>query len=177
MSRGSLAIVVIFGVAVCAAAFAVWYQFDQQRRSLEFWGNDTATIIRHTRHVEVLRFSKIDDKTKDSILIDGARFAIVSSRQIDAMAGLVHVRHALISDASYEWENASRDSDPKWEFGFRFTRDNFSVVIAVDSSCDKICFVGKNRTLAVAEKIAKGLKQFFNRAFELVPSDAAPIDH
>src|SRR5437870_2908986 len=82
---GQALVLAMFGLAVLAATFAWWWNYNRGRQSLEFFGAEGATLIRTAPQVEYLRSEP------------------ESSINISKAPGLLNARASLLSDASYEW--------------------------------------------------------------------------
>ena len=148
MNRGKLAIGVIFGVGLVLATVAVTFHFRQGRRCIERFGAPVANLIRHAPRVELLTIranptgveegqnpvleTPLDempldemplDETRgaDTISIDGANWPLQSQLDVTSRMGLVHARHALIMDGTYDWTRNVEGITPEWSAGMVFT--------------------------------------------------------
>src|SRR2546423_4255155 len=83
-STGQVAVLTMITVAVMAAGFSWWWNYNRGRKSLEFYGSEAATLIRTAPQVEILR-------AEPETNID-----------ISHAPGLINARASLLSDASYE---------------------------------------------------------------------------
>jgi hypothetical protein len=54
MQRGTIAILIIVLIAVCAGAAAVWYRYANQQRAQAYWGTQTALLIDRAPEIEVI---------------------------------------------------------------------------------------------------------------------------
>jgi hypothetical protein len=85
-------------VAAGLGAFAVWFQWDQTRRSLAFLGPAAARQIQVAPHVELWSLA----------VRDGTLLAI-DRRDVSRAPGLVHLRRGLVEDVNYRWLDSGRD--------------------------------------------------------------------
>jgi len=84
-------LLLLAGVAL--AAFALWFQWRQTRRCLQFYGPVAAGRIQVGPRVELLE------------LTPGASGPVVASRQdVSRAPGLVHLRRGLVEDANFGWD-------------------------------------------------------------------------
>src|SRR3712207_1156081 len=108
--RGKLVIAFIFAVATGLAAYAWIHQRASVRRSSEFWGTDGAICIRQADRVEFLRLEPDSGDRANggqSTLVMGISYRVADSIEITRSRGLLHARHALVSDLSFEWNGGS----------------------------------------------------------------------
>jgi hypothetical protein len=82
----------LLGLAVGLAAFAVWFQWDQTRRCLAFFGPAAARQIQSAPRVELWTLAAEDDVIRQSEV-----------RDVSKAPGLVHLRRGLVEDVNYRW--------------------------------------------------------------------------
>ncbi len=90
--RGKLVVVGVMALAIGLGAFAVWFQWEQTRRCLGFFGSDVAAVIQSAPTVELWDLAS-----------DGTRTWRTNTRDVTQAPGLVHLRRGLIEDVNYEW--------------------------------------------------------------------------
>ncbi len=90
--RGKLVVVGVVTLAIGLGAFAVWFQWEQTRRCLGFFGSDVAGVIQSAPAVELWDLGS-----------DGTRTWRTNTRDVTQAPGLVHLRRGLIEDVNYEW--------------------------------------------------------------------------
>lgn len=114
---GSLIVLGILAMAAGLAAFAVWFQWTQTRRCLEFFGPEIATAIQTAPRVEAWRLSP--NGTPDG---SRGRACATSREDVSQARGLVHLRHGLVEDSNYAW--SSRPVGPRptgdWDVALAF---------------------------------------------------------
>ena len=103
--RGKIAIGVMFGVAVTAATFAVWYSHAKTHRVISQLGPDTVRLIVHAPQVEFLTLGTFPDAIvepmAEKIPTGDGMVHVLTRTRIDQAQGLTHLRHALRQDVSY----------------------------------------------------------------------------
>jgi len=143
-STGRAAVLAMIAVAVLAAGFSWWWNFNRGRKSLEFYGAEAATLIRTAPKVEILR-------PEPEANID-----------ISKAPGLLNARASLLSDASYEW-NAAHTSQESPLFSVRFSRGERSVVVTFDFENRTVRHSNNERVVALTPKTAEGWQSYLAR--------------
>ena len=131
----------MFGLALAAATFAWYVNFNRGRRTLEFFGPDAATLIRTAPKVELL----VDR--------DG-------SIDISSAPGLLNARTSLLNDASYDW---SKKTINEPQDAVRFRRGEQSVTLFFDFEHGSIQFSPGDKTVQLSRKTADGWRDYVNR--------------
>lgn len=135
---GKLAILAIGITAVALGGFAVWYHYQQGRRILQLWGPESAQRIRHAAEVELLELASTRDGdsggAEETMRLGSQEVRITRRTSITRRPGLVHARHALIQDSSYDWSPQPEDrAAPNWDFALRFRDASGQVTLAFDT--------------------------------------------
>jgi len=103
----------LLGLAAGLAAFAVWFQWNQTRSCLEFFGPAVATQIQEAARVEL--WGRLRGRPDGRGLEASQRVDLTSAR------GLVHLRRGLVEDANYAWTQPSGSRDPdRWDVALAF---------------------------------------------------------
>lgn len=168
-SSGKLVVLSIFAVALLMAAFAWWWNRQAGRQALEFWGKDNALAIRDGKMVELLRL-----RPKNGRLVDLEAFEIVETKDISQAQGLIHARHSLLQDASFDWSaipaGLSQFPTKQDVFAVRFTRqDVTTTIVFIDLPSGRIFHSENGREIILNPKTRSGWKLFISRYF---PGDA-----
>jgi len=95
---GTRLVIGLVFAGVGLALFAVWFQWGQTRRCLEFFGPEVARRIQAAPRVELW-----------SLSADGATVRVSSRLDVSRAPGLVHLRRGLIEDVNYRWEQAGSE--------------------------------------------------------------------
>jgi hypothetical protein len=91
-AAGSRLVLGLLGLALGLAGFAVWFQWDQTRRCLAFFGPAAARRIQSAPRVELWTLAAEDDVIRRS-----------GVRDVSKAPGLVHLRRGLVEDVNYRW--------------------------------------------------------------------------
>lgn len=156
--RRVVAALVLLGL--CLAGFAFWFQWRQTRRCLDFLGADVARAISRAERVELWRLGPGDHPRR---LKAGAR------QDVSRAPGLVHLRHALVEDASYAWMSTPKDGTagsqppPEWEIAIAFFSDRPTdvpdAVLAFDARFGAMTLVGRPGRVALG-RLGSGLERW-----------------
>lgn len=95
---GGMIVATIVLLAIGLGLFAVWFQRDQTRRCLAFFGPEAARRVQSAPRVELWRLEA-----------EGDRLRAVSRIDISRAPGLVHLRRGLIEDFNYAWDEDRND--------------------------------------------------------------------
>ena len=144
---GQRTVLAIMAVAVLAAGFAWWWNFNRGRRSLELYGPEAATLIRTAPKVEILR-------SAPDAAID-----------ISKAPGLLNARTSLLSDASYDWSTTQPPQQSPL-FSVRFSRGGKSVVVTFDFENQTINNSATEQTVTMNPKTADGWRKYLARIVE-----------
>lgn len=95
---GGPLVVGLVALGCCLAAFAVWFQWQQTRRCLAFYGPEVAAAISDAPRVELweLKPAKAGPILRAVRTFDASR-----------APGLVHLRRGLVEDVNFAWTDAS----------------------------------------------------------------------
>lgn len=156
MASGKLVILAIMTVAVAAAGFAWWYQYQRGRESLAYWGSEGAYLIHHAPNVELLKLGR-SEKTANQETVLGA--TVLTVRELSQVPGLTHARQALITDASFDWQ-ASPHTSPTWEYALRFREGERSLTIAFDLTAGYAQSLNQERPIRLVPTFSQGLQKF-----------------
>jgi hypothetical protein len=93
VASGVVLVVGLLTLALGLAVFAVWFQWQQTRRCLDFYGAATARAIQAADRVEL--WERVPPAA------DGP--ATVRRLDVTWVRGLVHLRRGLVEDANLDW--------------------------------------------------------------------------
>jgi hypothetical protein len=150
MSRvsGKLVIFSIVAVALVAAVASLWFRYNATHRAAEFWGPETATLIRDATIVKLYHVN--DDPSLVSLV-----------RDISKARGLTHLRIALLEDRNFIWPAQYTVTPPRWRWALAFSnpgQEEQFVLELTDDFKQLVCSTDKN-TVLNSEPIAAGLRE------------------
>jgi hypothetical protein len=159
--RGKLVILLIFVAATAMSGYAWWHQLQAGRRSAAFWGSDAAVLVRYAPEVEFISLrpkSEDPESSPFTLMIDNLEYVLGQPLNITSSRGMVHVRHALIDDLSFDWDSTADDTG-QWEFLLRFRDGQRQATAAVDTKTGHIYFLDGLRVARFIPKIATAFQQ------------------
>ncbi|MFN9369505.1 MAG: hypothetical protein ACK6CT_12210 [Planctomycetia bacterium] len=170
-ARGRLVVALIVVLGICLAMFAFWYQWRQTRRCLDFLGAAVAGDVSRADRVELWRLGPGSGPR---------RLAVTARYDVSRAPGLVHLRHALVEDASFIWEAVPPAGDsgprpvPEWATAIAFSRHGDAksppaTVLAFDRQFGTMTVVGRPGRVALG-RLGSGL----DRWVRLVVQPAGP---
>lgn len=109
---------VLLGLA--AAATGIWFQWQQTRRCLAFYGGPASRRISAAAAVELWTLAPGSAP---------GRLRVVDRKDVSRARGLVHLRRGLVEDANFSWPAepaptgaaAARRPDADWTFALAFS--------------------------------------------------------
>jgi len=148
MVQGKYVIFVIFGTAFAMAIFAWQFRISEGDDVLDYWGVESANLLRHANRVEILKLDSADAADPDStLIIDGTQQSIISIEDISSRKGLIHARHMFIVDHTYLWEESPPEHIQDWHFALRFSDGDKQVTLAFHSQSRAVQMLNNNKPL------------------------------
>lgn len=148
MIQGKYVIFMIFGTALAMAVFAWQFRISEGDDVLDYWGIESANLLRHANRVEFLRLDSAEAADPDSTLtINGTQQRIVSVEDISSRKGLIHARHMFIVDHTYLWEESPPENIQNWLFAMRFSDGDKQVTLAFHSQSHAVQMLNNNQPL------------------------------
>jgi len=172
--RGALLVSLILILAALLSGFAWWHQWQRGRAAIETWGAAGAYRIRVAKSVECweLQPGSIHAPPEDTLSLPQAQVRTISRRIAAARwNGLIHLRQALIDDASYELPNPSKTerggdgatgAKEGWEAALRFASDGQDTVLVFDLESGRVHQLGRGRTAQLNSQVAQGVRQILS---------------
>jgi hypothetical protein len=175
--NGKLAVLAMITVALAAASFAWWWNFNRGRKTLEFFGPQTARLIRTAPKVEILviggpESSSGPGSTDDKVLIGNVLFSVYRRIDISKAPGLIHARTSLLADSNYSEKPPTSKSLSYIEI-VRFADDDGEAFIAITEPDGFVLDVQQGTIKRLIQKTADGWRQFLARNHPL-PTPPAP---
>jgi hypothetical protein len=161
---GTLLVVGLLGLGLAAAGTGIWFQWQQTRRCLSFYGVEDAASISRAPGVELWLLARPSGSLHTGHLRAFQRLDISEAK------GLVHLRRGLVEDANFAWAAATPDGpqpDAAWDIALVFTQDAAAgagrSLLVVDFGREpddaRLTVVGRPGRVTLG-KIAKGLREW-----------------
>ncbi len=101
-----------------------------------------------------------------TLLVDDRRWAVLRRIDLTDAPGLLHLRQALIVDASFAWaaQPTASAADPQWQFALEAQDEQRQVVALLDLEREWIRKLDGGPTVKLT--ISEGLRTFFKEALE-----------
>ncbi len=174
MNRGKLVSLILIALGLSAAVLAVGYQYRATRRTLAFWGGEAAALIARAPQVELLFLAPPVEGTDPSSATYSLDKALAGARAIDISSarGVVHLRHSLVEDATFDWNPPAGKPKGAWTHALRFSDDDRSAVVAFDLISEQATLAPTQSVVSI-RPISRGLKTFFDEQLLLHPATGA----
>jgi hypothetical protein len=148
MVQGKYVIFVIFGTALAMAVFAWQFRIRESNDVLEYWGVESANLLRHAKKVEFIKLDSVDMVAANSTLtINSTPQNIVSVEDISSYNGLIHPRHLFIMDHTYLWEESPPKNLQNWDFALRFSEGDKEVTLVFHKQSHAVQMLNNNKPL------------------------------
>ncbi|HVT29784.1 MAG TPA: hypothetical protein VHE81_17330 [Lacipirellulaceae bacterium] len=161
-------------IVLAGATLVWWFQYSATHRAAEFWGPEASLLIRDATQVEFveLQISRPDEAKKNPsqlVVIDDQTYTYVRRQDISHAHGLLHLRFALLRDASFLWPPHSGKPGTTWRWGIEFSHRQSasrapSRTIYFSSDCQSMMRDQRGQRSAPVlscEPIAAGLREMF----------------
>ena len=163
----------VLGLACLAlvAGLASWsYRYRTTHQSTRFWGPKAAMLIARPSEAEFFQLgladsAEIPDDQASWSLDLGRKYLGFGTRELTHMRGMVHFRHALMTDANYDWTSKPNPQDIDWRWGMKFYDDQTQAIVVLAEDLATIALVdeaGNSPTKALScQPMAETLRAYF----------------
>ena len=174
-SRGTWLVAALLLLGLAAAITGIWFQWQQTRRCLEFYGPAAARRIAAAPTVELL------------LMQPGAepgRLVARSRIDISKAPGLVHLRRGLVEDANFNWQGTDARASgagaggaaperlplDAWDVALVFSEPlgRTTLVIDLDPSRGSLAAVGQPGRIGLG-RIGPGLEKWIRSTVNAAP--------
>jgi hypothetical protein len=126
-NHGAILVLLLLAAGLTAAGAAIWHQYRQTRRALEYWGTEVADLIGNASSVELATWQPPSADARSN-QADPQRpwFDISKAR------GLVHFRRSLLEDENFVWDDTPPARDIEWDYAVRFGGDKDDAELVFD---------------------------------------------
>ncbi len=163
---GTKLVIAIGGLALALGAVSWWYRFESAHRATQFWGAEAAELIEEPSEVLGLKLESVPEENEvpedAGIEFDHRHYATLLQIDLTEARGMVHLRHALMTDSSYLW--MKRPKVPStWRWMLKFSQGDHYVLVLLS---DDLATLGKSINSSPIEVIscqpmAETLREYF----------------
>ena len=160
---GSKLVVTLGCLALALGAASWWYRFESAHRATQFWGSEAAALIVVPGQVEALILQPQNGRTEGEKLPQLDDHLIVSQTDLSDARGLVHLRHALVTDTNYLWNETAIAPVPwRWALRFQEADDSVLVLFSADlATLGKLTSDSPTVDVISCQPMAETLQQYF----------------
>jgi len=136
-NSGSKLVLALTGLALLLGATSWWYRYQAAHRSTQFWGADSSRLIAESEGLEVFTFEPVRNArelTQVGITTNSGPTDLSKAR------GQAHLRHALMSDRNYVWDQPLDTAETRWRWSLRFYELDRQVQVVLS---DDLSLIGK----------------------------------
>ena len=164
-------------LGLLAAGIGVWFQWQQTRRCLAFYGTRATEQISKSPFVELWQLKPLSGGRHTG------RLEAVLVEDITEAKGLVHLRRGLVEDANFQWLEGNTEraplADAAWDLALVFfdskqRNESERTVVVIDfgenSQKANLTVVGRPGRVALG-KMRKGLKTWVESTAKWVGSN------
>jgi hypothetical protein len=164
--RGKLLILLILSIALSAAGFAWWWNYQRAARARQFWGPSAATI-RFATQVEAFQIDLPEEPSEPDELL---RYAGPMT-DITGAPGLLNAATSLMSDDGFDWSTDPFTPPPsdEWYLGVRFSRESESLTLQFSKRSNAMLIAERGQAVMLSPKTAAGWKSYLARALQISP--------
>lgn len=172
MANSRCVVVGIVLLGVIAGAVAWWFRYQQTHRCLLFWGAEQSQIIRAPDKVEYWELRRVEGNADlpEEMMIAVSDVSYTIRRRVDVshVAGVLHVRDALLTDETFRWEEkqAGETAPPDTFDALVFYGDNQRIVVLFDPSTWRMWAPPRRDVLDASPKAALWKRWFAERKQE-----------
>ena len=153
-NSGTKLVLGLLGVAWVLGMISWWYRYETAHRASQFWGPEASRLIAESEGFEVVVGQGDGGETRTDL---------------SKARGQAHVRHALLSDGNYVWDEPEDTGRIEWQWTLRFHEGGRQALVMLSKDLKTIgrCTndrqaSGHDAVAAVAcEPMTASLQQYF----------------
>ena len=160
--EGKYVLIAVLALGIAGSGAGWWYHRSLQRRPLKLWGREAATLFLQAAQVELLRLGPIHplaSSSPDLVTSQGDAFRVLQRVNVSGARGLLHLRHALLSDYSFDWTE-STEGGRNWPFALHF-RDGTTTATLLISDDFHYAMLAERGTVASIRPMSDGVEVLF----------------
>lgn len=168
---GKKLVMVLVSGALLLGSVSWWYRYEAAHRASQFWGATASRLIAESEGLEGMTFEPMGSEALSSL--DWGSLGEASD--LSKVRGQAHLRHALLSDRNYVWDQPIDGEAQKWGWCFRFYEGQREVYVVLS---EDLRMIGKYEPASSSvagfscEPMTASLQQYLN-ALELTAKPPA----
>ncbi len=159
-NSGKKLVLILVAGALLLGSSSWWYRYVAAHRASQFWGAEASRLIAESEGLEGMKF----DPVATGALVKVTSGSLGDFADLSKARGQAHLRHALLSDRNYLWDEPIDAGAPAWGWCFRFhegERDVYVVISADLQAIGKFQPTTNSVSGYVCEPMTASLKQYF----------------
>jgi hypothetical protein len=140
--KGKTIVLTALAVALVMSGGAWWYHYRASRQAAQFWGPEATQLLIGKGDVAFLELAAEDEVEDSPATADGlAGMGVAKTHDLTDQPGLIHLRHALTQDVSFDWAGRQRkplNGAGPWKYAMRFSDDGHHVVILWSADFERL---------------------------------------
>jgi hypothetical protein len=140
---GSKLVLVLCTLAAVAAVVGWWSRYQATHRAAEFWGPETAALLRGPSQVEWIELAGWAPSKEEPVetVTWLAGQPVIARHDISTAQGLTHLRSALVEDRNFEWDRSAPGIDPDWAWALRFHAHDHATILLFPSDFSRLGYL------------------------------------
>lgn len=135
-NSGTKLVILLVGGAILLGSVSWWYRYGAAHRASQFWGATASRLLAESEGLEGLRFDPLTGET----VIGSGWASLGEATDLSKVRGQAHLRHALLSDRNYVWDQPIDLASQDWSWCFRFYEGPFEAFVLIS---DDLGAIGK----------------------------------
>jgi hypothetical protein len=155
------------GLALAVGAISWWHRFETAHRATQFWGPVAAELITEPSHVLGFKLKLASEPTDgdpngDGVALSSHEYETPIRKDLTDARGMVHLRHALMSDTNYLWNKDCLAPDD-WRWMLKFSQGDRYVVVLLNEDFAILGKLTDSSSVAMVSclPMAESLREFF----------------
>jgi len=187
--RGKYAVAAMIAIGLVLSGVTAWFYYTLQRRPLELWGRSTALLIMKAPRVEAFELSPHRPgnspakagspakavETVEAMKAAGRTYWVVRRRDVSQAPGFSHIRHGLLNDAAFAWNEPRPDDATDWRYALRFRDAQRSATLLFDAEVRHVANAQSGASASI-DPVAAPIRAFFEEQLHLAGQSKEPAN-
>jgi len=146
---GTKLVVALTSLAFLLGATSWWYRYEAAHRASQFWGPEASRLIAEAEGFEALTWMSEESELR---------------KDLSSARGQAHLRHALMSDRNYVWDEPVDATGIEWRWTLRFFEGERQVLVKLSEdlrAVGRLDSIAGTVTALSCEPMTESLEQYF----------------